>query len=98
MSAELEEFCLTSMQKLNGTNDITLLQFCMTLKSAAEIREYLAAYLGSKPEVSQFASEFIRRKEGGAPSASTSASTPTVTASATGVSKDVKILKRTAKK
>lgn len=97
MLPELEEFCLASMQKLNGTNDITLLQFCMTLKSAAEIREYLAAYLGSKPEVSQFATEFIRRKEGGAPSASTGPSTAGAAVSS-GVLKDVKILKRTPKK
>jgi hypothetical protein len=51
MSPELKEFCVASMKKLNGADDITLLEFCMTLSSGAEIREYLSSYLGSKPEV-----------------------------------------------
>ena len=90
MPPDLEEFCVASMQKIHGNDDITLLQFCMTLKSPVDVREYLAAYLGSKPEVrhilstapclrnhlflnylvapsspqvSQFASEFIKRRD-----------------------------------
>ena len=54
MTNEFAEFCMTSMHRLNGSYDITLLEFCMSLKSPAEIREYLAAYLGSKPEVGAF--------------------------------------------
>ena len=36
----------------------------MTLSDPVEIRQYLAAYLGSTPEVSNFANEFIHRKGG----------------------------------
>ena len=50
------------MVKLTKSSDLTLMHFCMSLDDPAEIRQYLAAYLGSKPEVSQFASEFIKRK------------------------------------
>jgi hypothetical protein len=32
---------------LNGTNDLTLIQFCMTLTDRDEIIQYLTAYLGS---------------------------------------------------
>lgn len=64
MSPAMAEWCTTAMRKLNGTDDITLLQFCMGVSSAVEIREYFSAYLGSTPQVSLFATEFIRRKEG----------------------------------
>lgn len=36
----------------------------MTLTDPDEIRQYLTAYLGSTPQVNNFASEFIRRKNG----------------------------------
>jgi hypothetical protein len=51
MSKDLAEWCMSCMRRINGSEDITLLQFCMTLDSAVEIREYLAAYLGSTPQV-----------------------------------------------
>ena len=36
----------------------------MTLTDAVEIRQYLTAYLGTTPQVNNFASEFINRKNG----------------------------------
>lgn len=60
----LAVWCAAEIKKLNGSDDLTLIQFCYTLDSAVEIREYFAEYLGSTPQVSQFATEFIRRKEG----------------------------------
>ena len=39
------------MTKLNGTDDLTLVSFCMTLSDPVEIRQYLTAYLGSTPQV-----------------------------------------------
>ena len=39
-------------------------QFCMTLTDRDEIRQYLTAYLGSTPQVNNFATEFVRRKWG----------------------------------
>lgn len=36
----------------------------MTLNDADEIRQYLTAYLGSTPQVNNFATEFIARKNG----------------------------------
>jgi len=77
MSPEMAQWCSSQLKKINGSEDLTLMQWCMTLQSATEIREYLAAYLGSTPQVSQFATEYIKRKEGGAPSLSSAAtSTP----------------------
>jgi hypothetical protein len=35
----------------SSTDDLALIEFCLTLKSAVEIREYLADYLGSTPQV-----------------------------------------------
>merc|ERR1711862_1035588 len=64
MTPALESWCKDKMQKLTGSDDLTLISFCMTLNDLVEIRQYLAAYLGSTPEVSNFANEFIHRKGG----------------------------------
>ena len=67
MSPALEKWCNDQMMKLNGTNDLTLVSFCMTLCNASEIRQYLTAYLGSTPQVNSFATEFINKRGLGAP-------------------------------
>jgi len=64
MTAQLEIWCKEQMRKLNGSDDLTLVAFCMTLTDPDEIRQYLTAYLGSSPQVNNFASEFINRKGG----------------------------------
>jgi hypothetical protein len=64
MTPSLEVWCKEQMEKLNGTDDLTLIQFCMTLTDRDEIRQYLTAYLGSTPQVNNFATEFVRRKWG----------------------------------
>lgn len=56
MSKEMTEWCTSQLKKLNGSQDLTLLEFCMTLKSSVEIREYLSDYLGSTPQVTFFLS------------------------------------------
>ncbi|KAL3762335.1 hypothetical protein ACHAWU_003840 [Discostella pseudostelligera] len=64
MTPSLESWCKDQMEKLSGSNDLTLIQFCMTLTDAEEIRQYLTAYLGSTGQVNNFATEFIKRKGG----------------------------------
>jgi hypothetical protein len=64
MTPALENWCKEQMKKLNGSDDLTLVAFCMTLSDPIEIKQYLAAYLGSTPQVSSFAQEFINRKNG----------------------------------
>ena len=64
MSPALEKWCKEQMMKLNGTDDLTLVGFCMTLTDPSEIRQYLTAYLGTSPQVNNFATEFINRKVG----------------------------------
>jgi hypothetical protein len=53
------------LKRINGSDDITLMLFCMSLQSPGEIREYLSEYLGSSPLVTTFASDFIQYKEVG---------------------------------
>lgn len=62
MSPEMRTWCTQQMQRIRGSDDITLLEFCMSLDSPLEIRTYLQQYLGAKTEVVNFATEFIRRK------------------------------------
>lgn len=64
MTPSFESWCKEQMEKLSGSNDLTLIQFCMTLTDAEEIRQYLTAYLGSTGQVNNFATEFIKRKGG----------------------------------
>eukprot|EP00523_Entomoneis_sp_CCMP467_P010635 CAMPEP_0168738414 /NCGR_PEP_ID=MMETSP0724-20121128/10919_1 /TAXON_ID=265536 /ORGANISM="Amphiprora sp., Strain CCMP467" /LENGTH=1104 /DNA_ID=CAMNT_0008785753 /DNA_START=77 /DNA_END=3391 /DNA_ORIENTATION=+ len=64
MSPALEKWCKDQMIKLNGSDDLTLLSFCMTLTDPNEIRQYLVTYLGTSPQVNSFANEFIQRKSG----------------------------------
>jgi hypothetical protein len=66
MSPMLESWCKDQMRKLNGSDDLTLVSFCMTLNDPNEIRQYLTAYLGSTPQVNNFASEFINKRGLGA--------------------------------
>jgi len=64
MTPDLENWCKQQMKKLNGSEDLTLVAFCMTLTDPMEIKQYLTAYLGSTTQVSNFAHEFISRKNG----------------------------------
>ena len=64
MDPSLEKWCKDQMYKLNGTDDLTLVDFCMILTDSDEIGQYLTAYLGSTPQVNSFATEFIQRKGG----------------------------------
>ena len=65
MSSEFKSWCEKEMKSLKA--DMALAYFCYSLENSAEIREYMRDYLGSTPQVSQFASDFIKRKgfEGG---------------------------------
>eukprot|EP00934_Nitzschia_sp_Nitz4_P002864 Nitzschia sp. Nitz4//scaffold22_size323478//313194//316554//NITZ4_000596-RA/size323478-processed-gene-0.430-mRNA-1//1//CDS//3329543204//2854//frame0 len=62
MNPALEKWCKEQMQKIAGSDDLTLVAFCMTLNDAAEIRQYLTTYLGSSSQVNNFATEFINRR------------------------------------
>jgi hypothetical protein len=62
MSPAIEKWCKEKMQQINGSNDLTLVAFCMTLNDANEIRQYLTTYLGSTPQVNNFATEFINKR------------------------------------
>ena len=54
MSPAMASWASQQLKKMNGKDDLTLLEFCMSLSDASEIRQYLAAYLGSTPEVRRF--------------------------------------------
>jgi hypothetical protein len=62
LSPALEKWCKEEMEKLTGSDDLTLIGFCMTLTDANEVRQYLQAYLGNGVKVSSFATEFINKR------------------------------------
>ena len=51
MPPAMTSWASQQLKRINGKDDLTLLEFCMSLTDASEIRQYLAAYLGSTPEV-----------------------------------------------
>ena len=57
-----QSWCAEQMLAITGSDDITLLEFCATLASPAEVNEYLQTYLGSTAEVSAFTREFLKRR------------------------------------
>lgn len=67
MSREMSEWCSAQLRKITNadTDNSALMEFCSSLDSASEIREYLSQYLGSSPQLTNFATDFIKYKEGG---------------------------------
>ncbi|TYZ57856.1 hypothetical protein PybrP1_012421 [[Pythium] brassicae (nom. inval.)] len=65
VSSEFMAWAAKQYQLISGRDDLTLVEYCVSLEDPGEIREYLAAYLGSTPRVSAFATEFIQRKKKG---------------------------------
>ncbi len=66
MSKDMADWCSVQLKRLKGSDEaMELLQFCMSLKSSGDIREYLSHYLGSSPQVTNFATEFIKYKDEG---------------------------------
>lgn len=51
MNKEIADWCLAQLRKLNGPQDLTLMEFCMSIDSAVEVRETLSSYLGSTAQV-----------------------------------------------
>ena len=63
MSSEFAKWCKEQMFLLNGSDDMTLVEFLMTLGSEKDIREYVEFYLGKGPQISKFTTEFLFRFE-----------------------------------
>lgn len=63
MSRDFARWCGVQLKAINGSDDVTLAQFCMTIDEPEQIREYLGAYLGAGAAVTRFANEFIARKD-----------------------------------
>ncbi|KAF4324546.1 hypothetical protein BBO99_00001732 [Phytophthora kernoviae] len=62
-SSEFMAWASKQLQTIDSNANVTLLEYCASVEDPGEIREYLAAYLGSTPRVSAFATEFIQRKK-----------------------------------
>jgi len=63
MSDEFTKWCKEQMLLLNGSDDLTLVDFLMSLPSEKEIREYVEFYLGKSAKASKFTTEFLFRME-----------------------------------
>ena len=62
ISSEFMGWAVKQVKTIDSNANVTLLEYCASVEDPGEIREYLAAYLGSTPRVSAFATEFIQRK------------------------------------
>lgn len=63
VSSEFMGWALKQLLTIDSKANVTLLEYVASVEDPGEIREYLAAYLGSTPRVSAFATEFIQRKK-----------------------------------
>jgi hypothetical protein len=50
------------MRALNDSDDLTLVDFLLSLPSAGEVTEYVQLYLGDSPRAAAFGNELIRAK------------------------------------
>ncbi|CAI5732769.1 unnamed protein product [Hyaloperonospora brassicae] len=63
VSSEFMAWASKQLKTIDVDANVTLLEYCASVEDPGEVREYLAAYLGSTPRVSAFATEFIQRKK-----------------------------------
>lgn len=63
MPSEMRDWCIKELRHFKVNADMTLIDVCYSTDSNVEIREYMSEFLGSTPQVSMFASEFIKRKD-----------------------------------
>ena len=61
-SGDFKAFCRAEMRALNDSDDLTLVDFLLSLPSAGEVTEYVQLYLGNSPRAAAFGNELIRAK------------------------------------
>lgn len=59
---EFDRWCGEQMLQLSGSDDISLLDFCISLDDS-QVLSYLQDYLGQSKEVTHFAKTFIMKKQ-----------------------------------
>eukprot|EP01026_Neomeris_dumetosa_P048415 TRINITY_DN4190_c0_g1_i3.p1 TRINITY_DN4190_c0_g1~~TRINITY_DN4190_c0_g1_i3.p1 ORF type:complete len:202 (-),score=42.69 TRINITY_DN4190_c0_g1_i3:176-781(-) len=62
LNDEFKSWCRQKMLELSGNDDLTLIEFLLTVQSNSEVAEYCSEYLGKEPKVSAFVSEFLKRR------------------------------------
>ena len=60
---EFSSWCAGELKKLGQEGALSLVAFLYNNDNPAEVRQYMSAYLGTKPEVANFATEFIARRK-----------------------------------
>ena len=61
-TANFKDFCRAEMKALNDSDDLTLVDFLLSLPSAGEVTEYVQLYLGTTARAAAFGNELIRIK------------------------------------
>lgn len=61
-SAGFVSWCRGKMVELQGSGDLTLCEFLVTLGSNVEVADYVTLYLGNTPQSAAFTAEFLKRK------------------------------------
>ena len=59
---EFDNWCRNEMLKLSGSDDISLLDFCINLDDS-QVLSYLQDYLGQSKDITHFAKNFIQKKQ-----------------------------------
>ena len=61
-AAAFKAWCRAEMRALNDSDDVTLVDFLLSLPSAGEVQEYVQLYLGDTERAKSFGAELIRIK------------------------------------
>lgn len=61
---KFKQWCREQMVILTGTDDITVLEFCMSMTSYEEVKDVICEFIGTSSNVVKFVKEFYKRKAG----------------------------------
>jgi hypothetical protein len=62
MSPEMASWCRSELQRLTGSNDLTLAEYLFAIKSEHEVKELIWANLGHSSELSDFSEQYLRHR------------------------------------
>lgn len=61
---KFKQWCREQMVILTGSDDITILEFCMPMMSYEEVKDAVCEFIGTSSNVIKFVKEFYKRKAG----------------------------------
>lgn len=63
LSSEFRDWCREQLKRLQGSEDLALVEVILSMASRSEVADTCQSYLGNKTGVGAFVAEFLKRKD-----------------------------------